>query len=216
MAAINVGYCRVSTNDQNNEKFEAAILKFCNEKNFGTVSFVAETVSGKKSWHDREIGDVIRQLGEGDRIITPELSRLGRSTLQVLEILSEARNRGIAIYSVKENLQLNNNDIQSKVMATLLSLFAELESTFISQRTKEGLANAKRNGKKLGRPSGRGRSKLDPFETTVKEMLTAGISKRRVLESLPVKISYQQFLKWLVRCQLHNVKPDYGKWTKEA
>jgi DNA invertase Pin-like site-specific DNA recombinase len=50
-----VAYLRVSTADQNTEKNKGEILFFANEKKFGNVSFVEETISGKKSWKDREI-----------------------------------------------------------------------------------------------------------------------------------------------------------------
>ena len=133
-----VGYLRVSTQEQDLEKNKADILNFANDRNFGKVQWVEETVSGTKNWKDRKISGVIDELDKEDRIVTPELSRLGRSTLEVLSILKEAKDKGINVYSVKEGLELNGT-IQSKIMSTMLALFAELERDFISQRTKEAL-----------------------------------------------------------------------------
>jgi DNA invertase Pin-like site-specific DNA recombinase len=172
-----VSYLRVSTIDQDTEKNKAAVLKFCNDKDFGKVQFVEEIVSGMKSWKDRKIFQIILDLQANDKIIVPELSRLGRSTLECLEILKTAKDKGIAVYSVKENFQLNGDDMQSKIMATMLSLFAELERTFISMRTKEALKARKANGVILGRPKGRGKSKLDAFKPEIESLLKNGSKK---------------------------------------
>ena len=171
-----VGYLRVSSADQDLEKNKSAILIFANEKNFGQVHWVEETVSGTKNWKKREIYKVIQKLGKNDRIITPELSRLGRSTLEVLEILKTAKDKGIDVYSVKEQLELNGT-IQSKIMSTMLALFAELERDFISKRTKEALAARKAKGIKLGRPPGAGKSKLDKHKDEIIALLRNGSTK---------------------------------------
>ena len=95
-------------------------------------------VSGKKSWKQRKIKDVIDNLDNGDRIIVPELSRLGRSMLEIMEMLSVSKQKGISIYAVKGGWELNGS-IQSKVMAMAFSIAAEIERDLISKRTKEAL-----------------------------------------------------------------------------
>ncbi|SPD72010.1 Resolvase family protein [uncultured Desulfobacterium sp.] len=184
-----MAYLRVSTDQQDTEKNKADVLKFANDRDFGQVIFVEETVSGKKNWKERKISSIIDELTSGDRIVTPELSRLGRSTLEVLEILKVAKDKGISIYSVKENLSLNGDDMQSKVMSTMLALFADLERDFISQRTKEGLRMRKEKGIQLGRPKGPGRSKLDDHKEEIIALLKNGSTKvyvaRRYETSIP-------------------------------
>jgi DNA invertase Pin-like site-specific DNA recombinase len=176
----NVSYLRVSTADQDVEKNKAAVLEFANSRDFGQVEFVAETASGKKSWKDRAIKGIIDDLGEGDRLIVPELSRLGRSTLEVLDILQTAKEKGIAVYSVKESIELNGDGMQAKIMSTMLALFADLEREFISQRTKEGLKARAAAGVKLGRPKGPGKSKLDEHQEEIVALLRNGSSKAYV------------------------------------
>ncbi|NLD35773.1 MAG: recombinase family protein [Desulfatiglans sp.] len=173
-------YLRVSTEKQDTEKNKADVLQYANSRDFGQVQFVTETASGKKSWKDREISSIINDLGSNDRIIVPELSRLGRSTLEVLEILKVAKDKGIAVYSVKENLELNGDGMQAKIMSTMLSLFADLEREFISMRTKEGLKARKAAGVQLGRPKGPGKSKLDEHREEIISMLKTGVSKAHV------------------------------------
>ena len=88
-------YLRVSTYEQNTEKNKADILKFANDRDFGKVRFVEEKVSGTKSWKERKIKKIIDELGDGDKLIVPELSRLGRSMLEIMEILALAKEKGI-------------------------------------------------------------------------------------------------------------------------
>ncbi|OPL18834.1 MAG: resolvase [Candidatus Aegiribacteria sp. MLS_C] len=173
-----IGYIRVSTIDQDTEKNKADILKFSNAKGFaGKVQFVEEKISGLKSWKKRKLKDIVESMEAGDKLIVPELSRLGRSLVEVLEVLNILSGKDVAVYSVKENFQLNGTDMQSKVMRTMLGLFAEIERDLISARTKEGLAAAKASGKQLGRPKGIGKSKLDDHRPEIESLLKNGSLK---------------------------------------
>jgi len=138
MAAQTIGYLRVSTADQDLEKNKADILMLANHHNLGQVRFVEEKVSGKVSWHKRLIAQIIADLKKGDSLVVSEMSRLGRSMLECMEILSIAMERGVHVYSVKGNWRLDQS-IQSKIVAMAFSMAAEIERDLISQRTKEAL-----------------------------------------------------------------------------
>jgi len=174
-----IGYLRVSTSEQNTEKNKAAILMLANKKRFGTVEFVEEKVSGKKSWKERKLKKILDELGAKDHLIVPELSRLGRSMLEIMEILAIAREKRISIYSVKGAWELNNS-IQSKVMAMAFSIAAEIERDLISTRTKEALKARKAAGVRLGRPKGPGKSKLDVYREEIIALLKNGSTKSYV------------------------------------
>src|ERR1035437_2176524 len=88
-----IGYLRVSTFDQDTEKNEANVLKFANEKNLGHVEFITEKISGTKSWKKRKLFDVVQKLNANDVLIVSELSRLGRSLVNVLDLLNERPSR---------------------------------------------------------------------------------------------------------------------------
>jgi DNA invertase Pin-like site-specific DNA recombinase len=133
-----------------------------------------------KGYSGKKIGEIIDSLGFGSKLIVPELTRLGRSTLEVLEILKTAKEKGIAVYSVKERIELNGDSINSKIMATMLSLFAELERDFIRMRTKEALKARKAAGVKLGRPKWPGKSKLDPHRDEIIALLKTGVPQTKV------------------------------------
>ena len=171
-----IGYLRVSTADQDLDKNKSDILVLAHQKHLNQVEFVEEKASGKISWRKREIAKVIDDLRNGDSLIVSELSRLGRSMLECMEILSIAMQRGVCVYSVKGNWQLDQT-IQSKIVAMAFSMAAEIERDLISQRTKEALRAKKAAGMSLGRPKGPGKSKLDPFRPEIEAMLANGATK---------------------------------------
>ena len=134
---------------------------------------------------NRKLKDLIEQLQKGDNLIVAELSRLGRSMLEIMELLNLLLQKGVNIYVVKGNYELKD-DIQSKVLAFAFSLAAEIERELISQRTKEALAKRKAEGKKLGRPKGSYSSKLDDKREYIKELLDKGVSIASIAKILGV------------------------------
>ena len=174
-------YIRVSTDCQDVENQRLEILNLANEKDLGKVSFIEETISGRKSWRDRELSSILETMKPGDTLIVSELSRLGRSMLEIMEVLSFAVRRKIKVFASKGNWDLNGS-IQSKVVAMCFSMAAEIERDLISQRTKAALATKKAQGIKLGRPKGPGKSKLDEHETDIREFLSLGVTKKRIAE----------------------------------
>ncbi len=174
-----IGYLRVSTMNQDLEKNKADILSYANDHDLGKVHFVHEVRSGKLSWIRRRIKEVIDQLGKNDWLIVPELSRLGRSMLDILEIIQEAKEKGINIYAIKNNWTLDNS-MESKIILMVFSMAAEIERDLISSRTKEALRVKKESGVTLGRPKGPGKSKLDEHQEEIIALLRNGVPKKRV------------------------------------
>jgi DNA invertase Pin-like site-specific DNA recombinase len=195
-----IGYLRVSTADQDVEKNKHEILNLSNDKDFGKVEWVEEKVSGQKRWRDRKIKQVIDNLGDGDRIIVPELSRLGRSMLEIMEMLSIAKDKGIYIYAVKGGWELNGS-IQSKVMAMAFSIAAEIERDLISKRTKEALRARKAAGVILGRPKGPGKSKLDRHREEIIALLQSGSTKTYVAKKY--ETSLPNLYNWLKKNKIN-------------
>lgn len=183
-----IGYLRVSTADQDLEKNKADILKLANEKELGHVEWIEEKISGVKDWKKRELGTTFGELQAGDTVIVSELSRLGRSTLQILEIMKIAKENDIAVHAVKGNWSLNGS-MESKIVLTMFAMIAEIERDLISERTKEGLRARKAAGVKLGRPKGPGKSKLDQHKEEIIALLANGSTKtfvaKRYCTSVP-------------------------------
>ena len=169
----NIAYLRVSTLEQDNSKNKTDILSLANEKGLGKVEFVDDQISGKVSWKERQIFTVLNQLQKGAVLLISEFSRLGRSMLEIMEIILLAIDKEIKMYTVKGNWQLDDT-IQSKIMAMVFAMAAEIERDLISQRTKEALRVKKANGMILGRPKGPGKSKLDIYKVEIEALFQNG------------------------------------------
>ena len=172
-----IAYLRVSTADQDLEKNKADILFFANNHDLGQVNFVEEVASGRKPWRERHIANILEQLQAGDVMIVAELSRLGRSMLECMEILALDTQKHIRVYSVKGDWQLDDS-IQSKIIALVFSMAAEIERDLISKRTIEALRFKKAQGMTLGRPKGIGKSKLDIFRPEIESLLANGATQK--------------------------------------
>ncbi len=147
------GYIRVSSEKQTleNQKFE--IRKFALRNSIHIDRWVEETISTRKPLNKRKLSRLLDILTDKDILITSEISRLGRSLLEVMGILQNCLLKGCQIWTIKENYRLGA-DLQSKVMAFAFGLSAEIERQLISDRTRASLENLKAKGIKLGRPVG--------------------------------------------------------------
>jgi len=195
-------YLRVSTEQQDAQNQKFGILDYCNKNNLSSVKFIEDTVSGKVAWQDRILGQIMGKATVGDIIVVSEISRLGRSTLQVLEILEFAAKKEISVHIAKNHIVVNGS-MQSTITATILGLAAQIEREFISSRTKEALAKRKADGFKLGRPKGQSQLlKLDSFTEEIKIYLKKGINKRAI--SKLIECSPSTLYLWLKRRKLNS------------
>ncbi len=172
-----VGYCRVSTEEQELKNQRLEILEYASRHDLKITAWIEKKVSSRKSAKERLIDVLLERLKQGDTLIVAELSRLGRSVGQIAIIVNTLVETGVRLICIKEGIKLNGSpDIQSKVMLTMFSLFAEIERDLISERTKAGLARARAEGKLIGRPRGLGKSMLDGKEEEIRELLKKGVS----------------------------------------
>jgi DNA invertase Pin-like site-specific DNA recombinase len=180
-----IAYLRASTGKQdlNNQKLE--ILEFSRKNNLKIDEFIKITISSRKTNKQRRIDEMVGKLVGSDTLIVTELSRLGRSTAEVIALVNALVERNIKVIILKQNLEISSHDMNSKIIITLFSLFAELERDLVSLRTKEALAAKKRQGVKLGKPKGTiQKSKFDKDVTKIKELLGYGLSVRKIAKVL--------------------------------
>ena len=179
-------YLRVSTDRQDLDNQRHGILEYANTHGISSMQFVEDAVSGQLKWQNRAVGKLLTETAtQGDVVIFAEISRMARSTLQVLEMLECCMGRGITVHIAKQQMVLDGS-MQSRIAATVLGLAAEIEREFISLRTTEALAKRKAEGKPLGRPKGSKSTslKLDAFESEIRTYLAKGISKRSIAKLL--------------------------------
>ena len=193
------GYIRVSTDQQStsNQKFE--INRYAASHNIQIDKWVEETISSRKPLNKRKLGSLLAELKDGDILISTEISRLGRSLLEVMGILQHCLAQNCQIWTLKEHYKLGS-DIASKVLAFAFGLSAEIERQLISERTKMSLDKLKSQGKHLGRPFGAKSKSLKLSKNTkkVKDLMAKGLPKAQIARLLGVdKLTLYRFLKKL-------------------
>jgi DNA invertase Pin-like site-specific DNA recombinase len=183
-----VAYLRVSTLRQDIDQQRLAILDYAHRTQQSIDQFVEIKVSSRKSLKERGIEGLFDGLQAGDLLLVSELSRLGRSLGQIIQIVDSLITNKIRFVSIKENIQLNGRqDMQSKVMVTMFGLFAEIERDLIAERTREGMAAAKAKGHMPGRPKGsRSHSKLDGKEIEIRSLLGKRVPKASIAKIMGV------------------------------
>ena len=176
----NIGYIRVSSNKQTLQHQRFEIENFALKNGIKIDTWVEEKISSRKALEKRQLGELLNNLKENDVLITCEISRLGRSLLEVMKILETCLNKNCQVWTLKENYRLGN-DIQSKVLAFAFGLAAEIERQLISERTKSSLANIKASGKKLGRPFNSKNQKR------IQALIKKGVSKSQIAKIFGVE-----------------------------
>ena len=189
-------YLRVSSKTQHlsNQRFE--IENFARQEGITIDEWVEEKISSRKPLEKRKLGELLEKLEDGDVLIATEVSRLGRSMLEVMRILETCLNKNCQVWTLKEHYKLGN-DIQSKVLSFAFSISAEIERQLISDRTKASLANIKAQGKKLGRPFSAQSKKLKLSKNTkkVRELLDLGVTQYKIAKILGVhQITVKRFI----------------------
>lgn len=191
-----IAYLRTSTDKQDTAAQQQGIVEYAKRNGLQPLRFVEEQVSGRVAIADRKLGkDVLPSLGAGDVLLVSELSRLGRSTLDVLQALKLATERGAEVHVAKGGHKVDGS-MPSKVFVHVMALAAEIERDLLSARTKEGLERARRNGKRLGRPAGLPpRSKLDARAEDIKAFAAKGIGPANLARVFDT--TYTTMAKWL-------------------
>lgn len=184
-----IGYVRVSTNGQTVENQKQAISAYCSGAGLAITEWIEVCMSSRKDGAKRKLDVLKEKLKADDVLIVSELSRLARSVGQIANLVeSLVTDKKVRLVCIKEGMDLNGKrDMASKVMLTMFSLFAEIERDLISERTKEGLARARSEGKLLGRPKGStGVSVLDGKESEIKKLLAKKVSISSVAKIMEV------------------------------
>ena len=186
-----VAYIRVSTGGQGLDSQRLAILDYAHRHGLTVQTFVEAHASSRRTGVRRGVDRLLEQVQAGDLILVSELSRLGRSVGQIIQLVDRLLKQRVQLVAIKEHIRLNGTpDLQTKVMITLFGLFAEIERDLIAERTKEGLAAARAQGRLPGRPKGvLGTSKLTGREAEIQSLLAKTVSKASIAKILGVSRS---------------------------
>ena len=177
-----IQYLRVSSDLQLVQHQEDEIGRYCSLNNLEIDKTIEVEITSRKDTRARKIDELLELLNKNDILIITELSRLGRNTGEVINLIDTIIKMGVEVRILKQNLIIKDKDPMNKMMITILSMFAEFERDIISQRTKEALKGLKDKGIKLGKPKGTvQKSIFDDDKEKIVELLCLGLSYQKVV-----------------------------------
>ena len=192
---MNIGYLRVSTDQQSVEAQKSGVIQYCEEHGVVIEKWVEEKVSGVKQVKDRKLGGIVPNMHKGDTLYVAELSRLGRSVSMITRLVERLLARKIKIVLVKQNLILGDDkagamgDMMTKMFIAVSALFAEMERDLIVARIKEGIRCKISSGYDWGSRI-RGRRdfncKTRRLEGKAKELLAQGVKPSQLYKKLHI------------------------------
>jgi DNA invertase Pin-like site-specific DNA recombinase len=142
---MNIGYARVSTQDQD------LSLQLDALNDVGCKKIYQEKIAGSKKERPQLI-EMLEQIREGDVVVIWKLDRLARSLKDLVSLVNEIQEKGGALHSLND--QIDTTTPHGKFTFHVFAALAEFERDIISERTKAGLAAARARGRKGGRPKG--------------------------------------------------------------
>src|SRR6476660_8956273 len=173
-------YARVSTNDQQTLAMQSrAMREYAARRGWTIAMQVKEVGSGAARREAREKLLEAARRREIDVVLVWRLDRWGRSVTDLLATLQELDHLGVGFVSLTEALDLTT--AAGRAMAAMLAVFAAFEREILQERTRAGLALARMNGKRLGRPMTAG-----PQAAEIRKLHRAGVSKSEIARSLQV------------------------------
>lgn len=146
-------YARVSTHDQTTETQIINCRRWCDARGYEYDIYAEEGISGATTSRT-QLDRMLTRLRQGEygAVVVWKLDRLGRSTIHLLQLLEEFRNKGIQL-AVTTN-GIDTEKPEGRFFFTIIAAFAELEREFIKQRIQASIDTKKAKGIRLGRPPG--------------------------------------------------------------
>lgn len=176
-------YCRVSTHDQSCERQERDLVDYAKRADFHIHSIFKETASGAKADRlQRKRIMALAQAREIDAILVTELTRWGRSTIDLMQSIQDLQSWNVSVIA-QTGFQFDLSTAQGKLLASFMSSLAEFERDLLRERVRSGLAAAKSRGKLLGRQIGV-RPKSDKLAPKVIELFKQGTSYRKIASEM--------------------------------
>jgi putative DNA-invertase from lambdoid prophage Rac len=173
-------YARVSTNDQQTLAMQnRAMREYAERRGWTIVLQVREVNSGAVRREAREKLIEAARRREIDVVLVWRLDRWGRSVTDLLATLQELNHLGVGFVSLTEALDLTTP--AGRAMAGLLAIFSEFEREVLRERTRAGLAHARANGKRLGRPA-----TAAIHATEIRKLHRTGVSKSEIARRLQI------------------------------
>ncbi|WP_410984985.1 recombinase family protein [Bacillus cereus] len=181
---MNYAYIRVSTLQQDYTFQKKAILTYCETNQIELLEeYIFEEKQSGKNMEREQFQILMQQLNPGDTLIVYKLDRLGRNLSDMIRTHEKLIKNDIGVIAINDNIDTRKkDDMTTKVMVTILSLFADIERNYILERTHAGRIKYVENGGKLGRIPKINKSKTD----LILELLEQGKTKQEIADFLNV------------------------------
>lgn len=200
-------FARVSTNQQEYDRQINELMALATNKGWSVEAVFSEKISGAKANSERaELLNMVAYVEANtvNKVLVTELSRLGRDTLQVLEVIEMLNSKGISLYIQNYNIETltaeGKVNPMSQFLITILAEVARMERKTIRERVASGYANYRSNGGKVGRKEGYRKSEEDMKAEYAKEiqLLRKGLSLRNVSAITSTSINTLRKIKTIV------------------
>jgi len=169
---MNIGYARVSTEEQNLE------LQLHALSGAGCDSIYEDHGVSGAAFNRPGLREALARIERGDVLVVWKLDRLGRSLPHLVEVINSLRRRGVGFRSLQE--QIDTTSAGGRFYLHILAALAEFERELISERTRAGMASARRRGKHIGRPR-----KLTPYQVDhARTLIDSGQETRAAMAEL--------------------------------
>ena len=187
-------YLRVSTDRQDLENQRMEIAGYASKNSMAVDEWLEAEVSSRKDLRQRGIEELLGKLKRGDVLVVSEVSRLARSMREVHNIMGDLAAKRVTVHIIKQNVVARGEgDMTTDILINAFAMAAQMERTLISQRTKNGLARVKAQGKKLGNPNlerinqakqERADQGVERLRGTLEAFKGQGMAQRKMVEEL--------------------------------
>lgn len=187
-------YLRVSTDKQDLENQRLEISLYAERSGMVVDEWLEIEISSRKDIRQRRIVELLTKLNRGDVLLVSEVSRLARSMREVHNIMGDLAAKRVTVQIIKQNIvSRGEGDMTTDILINAFAMAAQMERTLISQRTKNGLARVKAEGKKLGNPDlerinsvrqDQANLNAERLRTTLAAFKGQGMSQRKMVEEL--------------------------------
>jgi DNA invertase Pin-like site-specific DNA recombinase len=170
-----IGYARVSKDDQNLDRQIDQLT------DYGAEKIIQEKMTGTRKERPG-ITQLMQIIRPNDVVVVESISRLGRNTLDILNLIQSLHDKQIRFVSLKENM--NTETPTGRAMLQMMSVIAELERNLLADRIKEGITASQKRGVKMGRP----RVPQEKLDVAIRMYKSGDYSVKEILQASQVSV----------------------------
>lgn len=180
-----IAFIKVTSNEESMLMQKQEIDAYVQMHSLDNPEFMEINLSSRKGAIQSRIKALLNVLNPDDTFIVSEISLLGRSTPEVIQLIDKLLRNDIRVIVINQSINIYQNDTESEVIVSVFRILAEMEKNLVMARTRKAIASKIAQGQKLGKPKGTiQKSKFDKDLDMIKQWLRDGVSIRRISKNL--------------------------------